>query len=268
MRKTIIGCIIFLGNITQGLYAQELFVLTEPASNMPKGSIGIRSMNSMMFQKNGKLNYHQMPELMWGIHQKWMLHIQSFASSRQNGGLVHEGFSIYNKFRFLSIDDFNSHFRLAAYHRISLNNAEIHQEEIETMGHNSGNEIGLIATQLINKNALNFTTSFEQIFSSQKNAILFNKGLNYTLSYGRLIYPKKYTHFKQTNINLMVELLGQNLLGSEKNFLDIAPSIQFIINSQMRIDIAYRAALYSNMSRTAPNGAILKFEYTFFNLKK
>jgi len=63
----------------------------------------------------------------------------------------------------------------------------------------------------------------------------------------------------------MLELLGQRLTENRKSYLDIAPSIQFIINSQARVDIGYRQQVYSTMIRTAPNGMVLKLEYTFFN---
>ena len=92
--------------------------------------------------------------------------------------------------------------------------------------------------------------------------------MNYTLSVGKLMLPKVYKSFKQTNVNLMLELLGQRLNENRKSYLDIAPSIQFIINSQARVDIGYRQQVYSTMIRTAPNGMVLKFEYTFFNAFK
>ena len=66
----------------------------------------------------------------------------------------------------------------------------------------------------------------------------------------------------------MFEVLGQTLNQNGKSFLDIAPSLQFIILSQARIDLAYRQQLYSSMLRTAPNGIYLKMEYIFFNIKK
>jgi hypothetical protein len=80
------------------------------------------------------------------------------------------------------------------------------------------------------------------------------------------MHPKKYTNFKQTNINLMMEVLGQTINDNGKTSIDIIPSIQFIINSQGRIDLAYRRELYSSMVRSAPNGIYLNFEYTFFNV--
>ena len=252
--------------------AQELFVFTEPASNMPAKSLGVRDMNAFMFEKDGTLNYHNMPELMWGINKKWMVHMQGFISNRQEGGLKVEGGSFYAKYRFLSKDDIQRHFRMAMYGRYSINNADIHQEEIETMGHNTGYETGLIVTQLLHKVALNGSLSYERALDNKPRykfpTVESNSAVNYTLSAGKLMLPKVYKDYKQTNVNLMLELLGQRLNDNGKSYLDIAPSVQFIINSQARVDIAYRQQLYSTMKRTAPNGIVLKFEYTFFNVFK
>jgi hypothetical protein len=77
--------------------------------------------------------------------------------------------------------------------------------------------------------------------------------------------PKVYTSYKQVNVNLMLEFIGQRLNSNQKSFLDIAPSVQFIFNSQARVDLGYPRQLYSTMDRTAPNGIVLKFEYLFFN---
>lgn len=250
--------------------AQELFVLTEPASNMPAKTLGIRTMHSFMQQTSGSgINYHLMPELMWGINKNWMVHLQGFFSNRNNT-LITEGGSVYAKYRFLSIDEVHSHFRMAAYGRLSKNNADIHQEEIETMGHNSGYELGMIATQLLNKVAISGSLSYERAGDNKPDykfpVTQSNSALNYTLSVGKLILPKEYKSYKQVNVNLMLELLGQRLNGNGKSYLDIAPAAQLIINSQARIDLAYRKQLYSNMQRTATDGFILKLEYTFFNL--
>jgi hypothetical protein len=254
------------------LAAQELFVFTEPASNMPAKSLGFRDMNAFMYEGDGKLNYHNMPELMWGINKKWMVHVQGFISNRQEGGFQVEGGSFYAKYRFLSKDDIQSHFRMAAYGRYSFNRADIHQQEIETMGHNSGYELGLIGTQLLHKVAISSSVSYEKAMDNKPNykfpVTESNDAMNYTFSVGKLMLPKVYKSYNQTNMNLMVEFLGQRLNGNGKSYLDIAPSVQFIINSQARVDIGYRQQLYSTMSRTAPNGFVLKLEYTFFNLFK
>ena len=262
--------IVMLLSVSIQVNAQELFVMTEPASNMPAGSIGIRAMNAFMFEEDGTLNYHLMPELMWGISAKWMVHLQSFHSNRTEGGLKTEGGSAYAKYRFLSVDDVHKHFRFAVYGRYSVNNANIHQQEIEIMGHNTGYESGLVATQLIKKMALSVSASYERALNNQPKydfpSFESNSATNYTFSAGRLMYPKKYTSFKQTNINVMVEMIGQCLNENGKSYLDIVPALQFIINSQARIDLAYRKEIYSTMVRTAPNGMMVKFEYTLFNV--
>jgi hypothetical protein len=179
---------------------------------------------------------------------------------------------LYAKYRFFSKDDLKKHFRMALYGRYSFNRADIHQQEIETMGHNTGYEAGFIATQLLHKVAVSSSLSYERALDNKPNYKFpiteSNSAMNYTLSVGKLMLPKVYTSYKQVNLNLMLELLGQRLNDNKKSYLDIAPSVQFIINSQARIDLAYRQELYSTMIRTAPNGVILKFEYTFFNAFK
>ena len=258
--------------IYSNTFSQELFVFTEPASNMPAKALGIRDMNGFMFEKDGKLNYHNMPELMLSINKKLMIHAQGFISNRQDGGFETEGGSLYAKYRFFSVDGKQSHFRMALFGRVSKNNAESHQEEIETMGHNSGYEAGFIATKLLHKVAISSTISYERALDNKPNykfpPMQANSATNYTLSIGKLMFPKVYTSYNQTNVNLMFELIGQRLNGNQKSFLDMGPSIQFIVNSQARFDIGFRQQLYSTMERTAPNGVILKFEYLFFNVFK
>ena len=253
-------------------HAQELFVVTEPASNMPTGAIGVRLAQSLMKEKfESGYNYHIMPEIMWGANKNLMLHTSAFVSNR-NKDLVTEGASVYAKYRFFSVDDLHQHFRMAAFGRYSFNNSDIHQEEINTMGHNSGYEAGLVATQLIKKVAISASSSYEHAMNNtvvnKFPTIQSNSATNYTLSLGRLMYPNKYKNFKQTNINLMMEFMGQTLNTNGKSFLDVVPSLQFIINSQARIDVAYVQQLYSSMKRTAPNGLYLKLEYSLFNVTK
>jgi hypothetical protein len=252
--------------------AQELFVITDPASNVPAGSVGVRLSNSLFKEVYEEgYNYHLMPEITWGISGKLMVRASAFVSNRSNQ-LYTEGGSIFAKYRFLSVDDLHSHFRMAAFGRYSFNRADIHQEQIEIMGHNTGFETGIVATQLIKKVAISSSVSFEKAMNNKPDyefpAAQSSHATNYTLSIGRLMYPKKYTSFKQTNINFMLELAGQTLNENGKTYVDAVPSVQFIIHSQARIDVGYRQELYSNMLRTAPNGVYLNFEYTFFNVFK
>lgn len=247
--------------------AQELFAFTEPASNMPAKSIGVRLMNMWGNGNSNTTSYHLMPEVMVGVNNKMMFHLQGFFSNVSNS-FAGEGGALYAKYRFISNDDVHSHFRMAAFGRASYNNALLHQEEIETMGHNSGFEGGLIATQLQNKTAISSSISWEHaVFNNVHHEPVTqpNNAINYTLSVGRLILPKEYINYQQTNLNIILEVLGQKLAGSSKSFLDIAPSVQLIFNSVARLDIGYRAELYSTMERTATNSFVMKFEYNFFN---
>lgn len=265
--------VLFICCLNYTAKAQELFVFTEPASNMATHTVGFRLMNSFMNETaTNTINYHLMPEVMLGLSKNWMIHAQVFISNRPANNLHFEGGALYAKYRFYSKDDVHTHFRLASYGRISSNNADIHQQEIETMGHNSGYELGLVATQLLHKVALSSSLSFEKALNNGNQHFFptnqASKAFDYTFSVGKLMLPKQYKNYKQLNVNFMVEFLGQHLINTNQNLLDIAPSIQFIINSQARIDMAYRKQLYSNMTRTATNGFALKLEYTVFNFIK
>ena len=269
MRKILL-LLILLG--FQKSISQELFVVTDPASNIPTNSLAINTMQLLFKEKFEQgYNYHIMPEVTYGLNKSLMFRASAFVSNR-NTSLITEGGSIFAKYRFFSSDDLNSHFRLAAFGRYSFNNSDIHQDQIEIMGHNSGFETGIVATKLIKKIAISSSVSFEKaVGNSSKNPFpdsLGNNATNYTLSFGKLMYPKKYTSFKQTNINFMVEFVGQSINENGKSYLDVVPAIQFIINSQARIDLAYRQELLSSMLRTAPNGVYFNLYYTFFNITK
>lgn len=266
MRNIIV--FLFLMLCAQKSEAQELFVVTDPASNVPAGSISIRLGQSLFKEKFEEgYTYRFNPEVTYGLNKNLMFRASAFLSN-QNQAQVAEGASIYSKFRFFSTDDLNSHFRMAVFARYSFNNSEIHQEQIEIIGQNTGIETGIVATKLIKKVALSSSVSFERAYNNKPNyaypSTQGNNATNYTLSFGKLMYPKKYTNYKQTNINLMVEFVGQTINKNGKSYLDAVPAIQFIINSQARVDLAYRRELYSSMFRNAPNGTYLNLEYTFF----
>ena len=268
MRKVIL---LFVGISCQTIFSQELFVVTDPASNVPANSLAVNVMQSAFKEEfEPGYNYHLMAEITYGINKKLMVRGSAFISTRTNA-LYAEGGGFMAKYRFYSEDDLNSHFRLAAYGRYSFNRADIHQEQIEIQGHNTGFETGIIATKLVKKIAISSSVSFEKALDNQPNYPfpdnIGDNATNYTLSFGKLMYPKKYTSFKQTNINLMVEFVGQTINENGKSYLDVVPAIQFIFNSQARLDFAYRQELMSSMVRSAPNGFYFNLYYTFFDLK-
>jgi hypothetical protein len=250
--------------------AQELFVFSEPASNMPARSIGIRASNWLMYDNPDKtLNYQLIPEVMWGVNKNLMIHFDGFFTN-QGGNFHAVGAGTYAKYRIYSADAVNRHFRMAVYGRLSLNNSAIFQQEIDLTRNNTGYALGLIATQLLHRQAISATIGFNQAYNNgTENKIppgQSDQAINFSLSTGRLIFPKEYVSYKQTNLNLMLELSGQHLMGANENFLDLAPAVQFIFNSQTRLDIGYKFQLYSDMQRVAPNGFMIRVEHLLFNV--
>lgn len=251
--------------------SQELFLLTNPASNVPKNTMVVRGMNSFFERTADKsISYHFMPEVEYGVSKKLMVVVNGFISNEENKLNV-EGASVLTQYRFYSNDEAKKHFRMAVWSRIAVNNADIHQQEIELNGHNTGVRLGLTGTQLLYKTAISSTLSYQKLYNNIGNKLPISTATNavdYTLSIGQLVLPKKYSSFNQTNVNLMVEVLGQSHLENGKSFLDIAPVLQFIFKSKTRLDIAYRKQLYSSMLRTQPNGIIVNLQYNIFNVIK
>jgi hypothetical protein len=253
-----------------GIRAQELFVFSEPASNMPAKSLGIRASNWLMYNNRGNmLNYQFIPELMWGVNKNLMIHLDGFFTN-QGGNFHAVGAGTYAKYRIYSADAVNRHFRMAVYGRLSLNNSVIFQQEIDLTRNNTGYALGLIATQLLHRQAISATIGFNQAYNNGSENKFppgqAEQAMNFSLSTGRLIFPKEYISYKQTNLNLMLELSGQHLIGDNKNFIDLAPAVQFIFNSQTRLDVGYKFQLYSDMQRVAPNGFMIRVEHLLFNV--
>lgn len=247
---------------------QELFVYTEPASNMAAKSIGIRAKST--FQKSelsGENVYGLNPEIMWGASKNIMVHADAFFSNKENK-FTATGGSFYMKYRFFSVDEVHSHFRMAAFGRYSFSNNSITEYATDLFGNNTGYEAGLVGTKLINKLALSASGSVFHALDNGNQKFLYKSrrnGINYTLSAGKLMLPKEYTSYKQTNVNLMLEFLGQTNLGDGASYIDVAPSVQFIFNSRVRIDLGYRYPIVTNLQRDIAKGALLRLEYNFFN---
>jgi len=269
MKKLLLLSFLSFGFYTH-LFAQELFTYTEPASNMAKGTLGFR-LNSTLMKDEVELknNLHILPEVMMGFSKKWMVHLEGFLSDRNNT-LIAEGGALYIKYRFYSIDEVHSHFRMAAFSRFAINNSHLHQQAIDLNSYNSGYETGLVATKLQHKVALSASLAWDHAFDN-KNEINYRfpnnnrDAINYTFSVGKLLLPKNYKDYNQTNMNGMVEMLCQTNLNTGKTFVDLAPVIQFIFLSKMRADFSYRFPLSNDLYRSASKGFLLRLEYNVFN---
>jgi hypothetical protein len=245
---------------------------------------------------NNKFSAYRLdPELMLGISKNLMVHINGYASDMFQSNLKIEGGSVYAKWRFFSKDDIHSHFRLAAFGKIAaINNPTtlttttkhgipdgnggvifhdlIHTSvnyEIDLDGTNSGISTGVIATKLVNKFAVSSTIGYAYRLNNlhdKREVIVPWHAVNYSLSAGYLLFPKEYTSYKQTNINIYTELLGSSTPDNKKYFLDIAPAVQFIINSIARLDIGYRTQLRGTTERMANSYFLVRLEYNFLNV--
>jgi hypothetical protein len=255
---------------------QELYVFSEPASNMPAKSISIKLTDHFVTNDKiyGRLSHRFMPQAMFGINKKVMAHIGATLGNMHTADFKYESVNLYAKYRFLSKDEIHKHFRMAVFADASTTKAPFHYDEITLMGDKSGVELGLIATQLWYKLAVSGTVSHTQVLDkSRTNKVIYvparnYQAMNYSLSAGYLLFPKEYTDYKQMNLNLYMEILAQQTLDQKKNYIDIAPALQFIFNSNFKVNIGYRFQATGNMQRMATNSWQVSLERTFLNALK
>jgi hypothetical protein len=250
------------------VFAQELYVNTEPASNMATGSLGIRVENQGYFKPTYK--NRSTIEAMYGLSRYIMVHGSVYMSDYYSNNQHFEGGSVYAKYRFLSIDTVQQHFRGAFFAKLSSINNPIANREITLEGDNSGAQGGVVFTQLLHKLALSGSVSYLHAFDNRGNygfpADQARNAAAYTLSGGYLLLPRNYRDYKQVNLNLYVELLGKTNPGHQESYLDVAPALQLIFNSTCRLDFSYRTPIYNDMQRNTQNMYLIRLEYNFFNL--
>lgn len=256
--------------------SQELYVFTEPASNMPSHSVSVKLTDHFVANDNiyGRFSHRFMPQLMFGFSKKFMVHIGATISNMHTAAFRYESFNLYAKYRFLSNDEIHKHFRMAVFVDGSKTRAPFHYDEITLMGDKTGIEAGLIATQLWNKLAVSGIISHTQVLDRSRNSDIIYvparayQSMNYSLSAGYLLFPKEYTGYKQLNINFYTELLAEQTLDIKKHCVDLAPALQFIFNSNAKLNIGYRFQVSGNMARMSANSWLISFERTFLNALK
>jgi hypothetical protein len=265
--KTILLIIILSGMICP-VFSQELYVNTEPASNMATHSVGIRLENQGYF--NPVYKNRTSLEVMYGASKSLMVHGSLYASDYYQTQQHFEGGSVYAKYRFLSIDSVQKHFRGAIFAKVSDINNPLVNQEIALEGDNSGFQTGVVFTQLLHKLALSASASYLRAFDNRGGYTLpvanARDEVGYTLSAGYLLFPKKYENYNQVNLNIYAELLGKTNPGYGQSYLDVAPAVQLIFNSVFRVDFSYRTPLYNNMVRTSQNTYLVRLEYNLFNV--
>jgi len=255
-------------------FAQELYVFTEPASNMPAHSLSVKQTFKSLYNKFDARNENRYTtELMFGVNKNTMIHTAVSFSDMYSSNLRWESAKVYAKYRFLSNDAVHSHFRMSAFAEGSYSRNNPVFDELSLDGDQSGIQAGIIATQLLHKLAISSSISLTEILQDSRWEKSFlqtipYEAVNYSLSAGYLLLPKTYTDYNQVNLNLYVELLGQRTTDLKKYFIDIAPAAQLILNSTAKINLGYRYQLSSNMNRMSDRSWLLSFEWLFLNALK
>jgi hypothetical protein len=163
---------------------------------------------------------------------------------------------------------------LAAYVEGAYTAAPFDHDEVSLMGDKSGVEAGIIATRLTQRLALSVTGSHTQVLHySRKNAALFDPARTFqtmqlSLSGGYLVFPREYKDYRQTNLNIYTELLGQRSLDNNRYYVDMAPALQLIFASRTKLNLGYRFQLGGTMNRMAQRSWLLSLESTWLGFFK
>ncbi|HYE56701.1 MAG TPA: hypothetical protein VD996_17755 [Chitinophagaceae bacterium] len=254
--------------------AQELYVFSEPASNMPARSLSFKlTARYPESRQNNIFRQRYVPEVMFGLSKNWMLHFGAGFSDYYSSKVRHESLKMYLKYRFLSNDEVHKHFRMAAFFEAAYSRNDYLYQEFSFDGDLSGFSTGIIATKLVNRLAVSGTLAFMKGFTVTE--VHHNMGdhhpanmWNYSLSAGYLVLPKEYTSYKQTNLNLYLELLGGQGAGHSHHYVDLAPAVQLIFNSTTKLNLGARFQLSGNMTRAGERTYQVAVEHTILNAFK
>ncbi len=258
MKKIFLFFLIFLF-LYNNSYSQELYINTEAASLIPKGTKVIRFNYSNIFlnQTNEKESVNNAllftPSLAYGLSKKIMIS-GSFQFSNKpyekdlgtNFGF--NGFKLYSKQRIFTTDKQKNHTRLSSFVKYSFHKEKFMKSNIDLELQDNGFEFGLIGTQLIKKLAISITSAYTRVNDIyDKSNNLFRLGtLKNSISAGYLVFPRKYKSYKQTNFNIYLEYITNTITNKyfperfNKFSSTLAPGIQFIILSRSRLDFSYK----------------------------
>lgn len=237
MRKRVAVVCLFLLPVL--INAQELFPHNEPASNSPKGALGVKISNEF-YEEITVLRSMQNCKFMWAFTPQFMI-TPGITFSNHHGKKLPDSFiandgtigththgikkgvqypysfenaAINLKYRFFNNDKEHYHFRMATYIDLATGNRPHDEAEPGLMGDNSGVGAGLIATLLKQKFAVSLNSGliipgdYTQN-SSQKITIRYGNAYYCNLSTGYLLLPFEYKSYKQTNLNLYLEFSGK-----------------------------------------------------------
>jgi hypothetical protein len=283
-------------------FGQELFILNEPASSVPKNVFGVRAFtqNYKEYKTNRSLNVLR---FMYGVTPKLSLMVDGSMSNHHDRKLpkdlmnhshvgnqttyytqpikrgvkypmLFNGLHLFAKYRFLSYDAEDKHFRMAAYGEWSNVRTAHDEAEPNLMDDTGGYGAGLISTWLKDRFAISLTTGFinpTMTWSEMQRdetggpdlltTISYGNAVTYNFSLGYRLYPRQYDgSYEQVNWNVYVEFMGKTYQAAEVvqggvkvgaktialtsgSYIEINPGIQRIVNSNTRIELSYGFSL-------------------------
>jgi hypothetical protein len=125
-------CLFF---ISFALSAQELYVFSEPASNMPSHALSPKQyFKGLINSKTHKFESRYSSEMMIGINKNLMIHAAATVSDMYTEGHRWESVRLYSKYRMFTRDGMFSHFRLATFAEIAHSNNQPKYEELSLEG--------------------------------------------------------------------------------------------------------------------------------------
>ncbi len=277
--------VLFLSFIPSLSSAQELYINTEPASLIPKGTKVVRLNHHSIFLNGTNIMggignaIIMSPSISYGLSKKIMVS-GSFQFSNKpyeqdmmpNFGF--SGFKLYSKQRILTTDKQKYHTRLSSFIKYSYHDNKFMKDNLDIELQDTGFEFGIIGTQLINKLAISVTSAVTRISNIDEkytsgSTVKWQKinlnTIQNSISAGYLLFPRKYKSYKQTNFNLYLEYMTNTIL--TRNFPDryhkfsstLAPGIQFIIMSRSRLDFSYKIR-----SGAMPDEFVAKLTYIIY----
>ncbi|HXP48453.1 MAG TPA: hypothetical protein VN922_00780 [Bacteroidia bacterium] len=306
---------LFIFCFTQSLLgvAQEFFPTYGPASNLPKGVLRLKLSNeyytdvtqpriwqglTISYGISSKLEITQVYSFSnhhgYILPQDFIYYDNNLKSLRTNGyengkpyPYSFENLAVTLKYRFLALDGQNEHFRMAALFQLAGGNEPHMVAESSLLGDNSGASGGIIATYLKNRLAISITGGFispYKYIQADSNIILnYNNAFTYSLSFGYLLLPRKYESYKQTNVNLYMEFVGesyggmhsisdngQNVIWTDVTslnkgyYLEARPAVQFIFQSNTRLDLSMAYLLMGHSYERSYPIYFLSIQHDFF----
>jgi hypothetical protein len=287
---------------------------------MPKGVLGVRAYNET-YKEGGIARNMTGIRLMYGLSSRLSVWVQGTASNHHDSILPRDlinhthngnqtvyytqnrvygrrypylfnGLAFYAKYRILSLDGQNRHFRVALYAKGSRVRSAHDEAEPNLIDDNSGYGGGLIVTQLYKRLAVTVTGGYvkpQPYYESRRFRdvrLYYGDALNYSLAIGYLIYPRRYTGYEQDNYNLYAEFMGRSyqeavlIMNQEQvsiqspymqagTYLEGRFGVQRIINSNDRLDLSVTLPLYRrSYARFYPLFTIGWQRYFYFNRRR